>query len=152
MVETQFVNLTRGLLCPHIRGGDPTVRFVRIQSTHCEQKRWGDILTSLGAEFYTAAILGPVVVHDRSEKPRPTRATWQGLSWIRYAVRRTWWDDTRTPEYARSGHMLNGYWDECYRALSKRERNAVRYYRRYAESGDPAALSIRGCGGMVEEG
>lgn len=130
-----YINLTRGALCPHLDDLDPIylamVRYVRIPSTWCEQKRWGDILTSLGADFYMDLARGvDVTVHDVSEKDRETRAMWQGLEWVEYACTRTWYrgDEDRVQWVSRSGMNVRRYWDAAYKSLGDTHLALLRYY------------------------
>lgn len=144
--ERHLVNLSRGVLasnqCPVPRG--TTVYMVRIPSTWCEQKRWNDILVTLPPDVWMSLAVGaPCVMHDRSEKPRPTRATWQGLSWIRFAVN-TAWDLPVADEYSRSGMKVNRYWTEVFVGLPKSTRTMLKYWLNYYK-GDGDSVSLTGC-------
>lgn len=138
-----FINLSNGLIC-NSNGcfPDRPLKFVRIQSTWCEQKRWAPILDTLGADFLMALAEGRnVVVHDKSEKNRQTRAGWQGLSWIRYACMHAWYD-VHTREWSRSGVNVSDYWEEQYHKLPRGTRSMLRYFRRYAA---PWPFDLRSC-------
>lgn len=126
---SDFVNLTRGLLCgcdiqhPH---------FLRIQSTHCEQKLWGRVLHDAGPDLLMHFAWGePVTVHDLSEKPRVTRALWQGLPWIRYATERIWNGSALTEPMVRGGVSVSGYFDEQFRLLDKSVVKWVGYFGKH---------------------
>ncbi|MBF6332449.1 hypothetical protein [Nocardia transvalensis] len=89
MSAVHFANLTRGLLCPHLVGYE--VRYTRIQSTSCEQKRWHDVIFGAGPDLLMTMALGRLaIVHDQSERPRETRAMWQGLVFVRRACEHLW--------------------------------------------------------------
>lgn len=147
-----FINLSNGVNCPHYMSGAYRY-FIRIGSTVCEQKHWPDVLLALTPDFLIAAANGnDVVVHDQSERNRETRAMWQGLSWARYAIRRTWWpgEYKRFPEFSRNGQDVTRYWNDAYRALSDSVRAHLKYYRRFVTI--PAdELSVRSCWGGVDE-
>lgn len=138
-----FVNLSNGLRCPHI-AEIKKVNFLRLQSTHCEQKLWAKVLENLGPEFLVAAAQGIVVVHDRSEKPRVPRALWQGVDWVGYALQRAWFGPILTHFnrwgspmriaricYSRNGMLISRYWEEQYRQLPRRVKNNLKYYRQF---------------------
>ncbi|HZO67899.1 MAG TPA: hypothetical protein VFB74_23110 [Kribbellaceae bacterium] len=128
-MSVEFVNLTRGLLCGRdVESG----RYLRIQSTWCEQKRWGDIVLTASPDLLFHAAQGHAcVVHDRSEKDRVTRAQWQGLSWLRYACSVAWYGKAE-PEFSRGGHRVDDYWLACWRALPDRTRTYLDWYRRWS--------------------
>jgi hypothetical protein len=143
-VTRHVCNLSRGLLCPHFRDGFTGHYYSRIQSTACEQKRWGAVLGGLGPGEYLALARGErVVVHDVSEKLREPRAIWQGLPFIRYACRRAWGLET-LPVRSRNGMDVTRYAEECYRGLASSARRELRYFRRYCVEGSRVDLS--GCG------
>lgn len=143
----EFYNLSRGSLClvDQVRAGanpGDKAGFLRLPSTWCEQKLWYRILESLSTEFYIAASGWEVVVHDRSEKARRTRAQWQGLSWVRYALNRRW-HGTETVEVSRNGMVVSPYWDHIYRNMPKRTKNLLDYYGSF--SGYQTAVDIQPC-------
>lgn len=129
MAYVHFRNLSRGFLC----GCSPSsAHIVRIQSTACEQKRWGAILHEVGGDFlYNLAIGNTCVVHDRSERDRETRACWQGLSWIRYATHRAWRDTAPPPEFSRGGMVITPYWEEQFWGLPRSTRNLLKFYKQF---------------------
>jgi hypothetical protein len=108
--------------------------MLRIQSTHLEQKRFDDVLLTVGADlYYNLAVGAPIVVHDVSERPRVTRALWQGMAWIRYASERLWGlqqHETTTP-VMRNGHNATRYFESVLDALNPRTKTYVGYYSRY---------------------
>lgn len=153
-----FYNLSNGLACVHPYMEVPELRdmrYLRLQSTHCEQKLWTHILRNLGPEFLMAAATEMVIVHDQSEKDREPRAMWQGLEWVRYALERNWFsrrlllDGSRKQppmnvakwSYGRNGMLLSRYWEEQYRRLPKSVVNEIRYYRKFVEVERPLIFS-----------
>ena len=126
-----FRNLSKGLLCPC---STPKYSALRIQSTACEQKRWPVILHEAGAELlFTLAQGNIAIVHDRSARSRETRACWQGLSWMRYALFRAWNDQALVVPSEKSprGHPLNPYWEAQYALLPRSTRHLLRHFKRY---------------------
>lgn len=133
-------NLSRGVLCPCF-ANRPADLFLRIQSTACEQKRWGQVLLSLGSHVLCLLANGcTVIVHDLSEKPRTTRALWQGVPWIRYALQRAWCLPP-TPVVSRNGMIVTEYAERCWRELSGSTKNELKYFRKM----NPSAVNIFGC-------
>lgn len=133
-------NLSRGLLCPHLGIRKPDL-YVRIQSTACEQKRWAQVALSLGPHVLTLLATGSIViVHDFSEKPRTTRALWQGLPWLRFALARAW---SLEPEsvISRSGLDVTDYAERCWRALPRTTRKELSYFKRFK----PHTIWLYGC-------
>ena len=135
-----FRNLSRGFLCGC---SIPASRVIRLQSTACEQKRWGPIIHEVGADLLFSMAMGhECVIHDRSEKDRETRACWQGLSWLRYATNRAWSEKEPPQEFSRGGMVLNPYWEGEFRGLDRPTRRLLRYYGKYYTGG---AIKLESC-------
>lgn len=132
MAFQHYRNLSRGNLCGCLA---PNARPIRIQSTACEQKLWGNVLTTLGADMlYELANGTSCIVHDRSERDRETRACWQGLSWIRYACAREW-RGKAPDEFGRGGMNITGYWEEQFRLLPEATHRMLKFYGQYYKGG-----------------
>lgn len=133
MTTRHFINLTNGLQAIEEHGLDPRdVRFIRIQSTWCEQKRWEDILMALSDDFLMQAALGhECVVYDYGAgKPVP-RAVWQGLEWVKFVLRRRWHDEPYMPE-GRAGPLWTYFGGEYYR-LADRTKTRLDYFRKFVD-------------------
>lgn len=137
--KVEVVNLSRGLLCPHLDNKHPAYpignyRYSRIQSTQCEQKLWNEVIaTSFGPDLWMHLAMGHhLVVHDLSEKNRETRACWQGMQFIRYVAERTWLMPI-TSSRRRSTYMTD-YFEDVYRNhLDAKIVKQVRYYRNHRD-------------------
>jgi hypothetical protein len=135
----EFVNLSRGLSC-----SVEQPRYMRIQSTWCEQKRWADVLWTLPADAYYHLAQGyRCIVHDQSEKPRQTRAQWQGLSLVRFVCGVAWYE-TAPAEHSRSGMHISPYWAEQYNGLPERLLTYVARFKEWAVGG-PVRLESCTC-------
>lgn len=133
MAVQHYRNLTNGLKC---NCSTPHCRFIRLQSTACEQKHWDKVLHELGADFYFELARGTTcIVHDKSEKNRETRACWQGLSWIRYACHRAWDGGKPPTEFSRGNMNISPYWEEQFKRLPTKTRRMLEHYRKYYNGG-----------------
>lgn len=151
-----YLNLSNGLAC---ESGTAEPRYLRIQSTWCEAKRWEDVLWTVSPDFYFNVAEGAeVCVHDVSERSRMTRALWQGLPWIRYACERAW-DVPDKHLYrvtVRKGGMPDSkgssdatiYFQIVYSLMSERARNYLRYFRKYYTPGPLSNIYV--CSGPGE--
>ena len=84
-----YINLTNGVeAIPKLQGD---YRFIRIQSTVCEQKLWDRLIQDLDYDFLMNLALGhKCIVYDfGARKPIP-RAVYQGLEFIKYVLHRRW--------------------------------------------------------------
>ena len=55
-------------------------RFIRLQSTTCEQKRWEEILLTISDDFLISLALGyHCIVYDYGANKNVPRDVWQGL-------------------------------------------------------------------------
>lgn len=137
-----FINLTNGIEAIADYGLDPhKVRFIRIQSTACEQKRWGDIIMQLSDDFLISAALGyHCVVYDYGANKGVPRAIWQGLEWIKYALWRRWYGQ----QYRPTGRAITmePYFAERYRELSPRVKARLDYFKSYCASHLPQISAI----------
>ena len=108
---------------------DVDYRFVRIQSTACEQKRWDFILHDLDYDLLLNLAIGNTcVIHDGNAKGTP-RALWQGVEWVRYALSRKWLG--LSPKAAARGNDCSGYFDTAYRKrISKPTSTKLEYFRK----------------------
>ena len=130
MITRHFINLTNGIQAIEDYGLTD-VRFVRIQSTACEQKRWEDILMQLSDDFMISAALGHrCIVYDYGANKDVPRAIWQGLEWIKYVLWRHWCDRGPYQPVGRAQPMER-YFDEQYRQLGPRVKARLNYFKRY---------------------
>lgn len=145
-----FLNLTNGLACrAHVK--DP--RYLRIQSTWCEQKRWNDVLWTLSDDLLMHLASGDtVVVHDVSERLRVTRACWQGLALATFVCASVWChEDTAGEMIARSrtGMDMIPYFRRVFHDLDDRVIKRIEYYRRYYWSGPLNVMVCPGSRGTI---
>lgn len=141
-----FLNLTNGILCA---GHAPAPRMMRLQSTWCEQKRWSDIILGVPDDLlYHLAVGTSLCVHDRSERPRVTRALWQGVPFV---VMSCWasWHGRFGVVRSRSGMDVSAYAGLCYRGLSRTAKSRLRYYERHHEGKEPNVRLCDGRGGEI---
>jgi hypothetical protein len=128
-----FCNLTNGLLAIDLYKLTD-YRYIRIQSTWCEQKHWGDILWTLSDDFLMAAAKGEICyVFDFSEKRKSTRAVWQGLEWIKFVLFKRWYGITYVPEGR--AKTAGKYFEEQYKKLPKKVKNRIDYYGKFCGYG-----------------
>lgn len=148
MTDAHYLNLSRGLLLAadvseRYQVLPSELRVCRIQSTACEQKRWAYVLDSLNDDLlYNLALGNRVYVHDVSEKPRRTRALWQGIPWIRHVLYRRWLGVETPAILHRHGKLIDvtTYFDRAARALPRTTKRRVDYFRRFR----PRVVDLRG--------
>lgn len=128
-MSRHYLNLTNGLLA--IKDyGLTDYRFLRIQSTACEQKRWDFIIQDLDTSFLMDLAMGRVCyVYDYGAKKDVPRALWQGLEWVRYVLHRRWMNEKITPRCR--GNDCSKYFDACYQTLESRTLKKLDYFQRY---------------------
>jgi len=138
-IVRNWVNLTNGLQA--IRDYNLTEYSVmRLQSTHCEQKRWGDVLASVPDEFLFRLALGDECrVFDYGARKAVPRAVWQGLEWVRYAVTRRWTGKMLAP--GGRAKMMGPYFAELYAKLTSKEKARLDYFGGMA-TGAPRISSV----------
>lgn len=129
---TEFVNLTNGIeIIPELTKSSTPYGFVRIQSTFCEQKMWGNILLDLDYTFLLPLARGlPVTVYDYGAKKEISRAIYQGLEWIRYALNRRWHGINNDKIYVRK-HNVTTYFSEQYDMIDSKIFKKLDYFKRF---------------------
>jgi len=122
-----WINLTNGLQAIS-EYGLTEYSVMRLQSTHCEQKRWEDVLASVPDEFLFRVALGDeCVVFDYGARKAVPRAIWQGLEWVKYVLSRRWFDADYAPQgRARTAGM---YFAEQFSAMGKRTKVRLDYFK-----------------------
>jgi hypothetical protein len=126
-----YINLTAGIeAVPE----NPEFRFVRIQSTHCEQKLWDEVFMSAGADLLMNLALGnKCVVHDRSAGGGMSRAQWQGLELLSYVLSVRWFGREDDPCFR--GHVDRKYARKVYSELSTRTVKYLDYFKQFLMTG-----------------
>lgn len=127
-VDKHYVNLTNGIF--QIEKNPQHCTFIRIQSTACEQKRWQEIILNLSDDLLLNLALGNTCyVYDCGAHKKVSRAIWQGLEWIKYALNAVWFERDYTPvgRTATAGE----YFALCLTKLSNPARNKLKYYRKF---------------------
>lgn len=123
-----YLNLTNGL--EFLEQGPMNIKFVRIQSTKCEQKDWSFIIEDLDYQFLFDLALGKnITIIDYSARKENARAVYQGLEWIKYVLNRRWFDKITIP-YVKE-HNVSGYFNEMYNNLSKRSKKKLDYVKKF---------------------
>lgn len=139
-----YANLTNGLDCPHL-DVIPEWGYTRIQSTHCEAKRWDLVLYGAGPDMLMHMARGhTIVVHDKSERERETRAMWQGLTFVRLAAQRAWNAGPLplTHSITRGGDSLFYYLYDQYNKLDKSAQRYIQYYKKFVST---ETLRVESC-------
>lgn len=124
-----FVNVANGIEClPLLEVHD--FEFVRIQSTALEQRLMDHVLRDLDANLIMRLALGErCVIWDAGRRRQLSRAQWQGLPWIKYALERSWSLPRPTPTVC--GENVSRLFDQDYRSLRKQTRARLSYFRRW---------------------
>jgi len=123
-----YVNLTNGIECIQ-KLGLRDYRFIRIQSTACEQKRWDFIIQDLDYDFLMSLALGENVVVFDTSKREVSRAVWQGLKWIEYVLSRRWLERESTAIVR--NHNVTGYFRSMYKELENRTFKKIDYFKKF---------------------
>ena len=141
-----FINLSNGIEALEKYDLDfDQCRFLRIQSTACEQKRWGPILDDLSPDFLMLAALGkPIVVYDFGANKEIPRAIWQGLEWVKCVLCRRWHFFDYHP-IGRASSMAE-YFAHQYHNLGRRTKSKLDYYGKFCTGN---ILDIRSSAGAT---
>lgn len=104
--------------------------FIRIQSTHCENKKWDLILRELDYDFLMSLAIGyNIRVYDYSAHKTVSRALYQGFEWIRYVLHRIWFNES-IDVFVRN-HNCRDYFGECFKSISKQSKKKIKYFKKF---------------------
>ncbi len=130
-----YINLTNGIEYFE-RNPDldiDQVVFMRVQSTHCEQKKWERVFASIPDDMLFRLALGyKVIIVDFSGRRKVPRAIWQGFELMRYVLCRLWFGKEYFPP-TRAMSDSGVYFAQVFERLKKNRalRRRLEYFRRY---------------------
>lgn len=122
-----YLNLTNGLEALPLVDG---YKIIRIQSTACEQKRWGYILADLdNGLLFDLAIGKNCYIIDYAQRKKIPRALFQGVEWIKFVLNKVWLNREYKPLIR--GNDASRYFAEQYKLLDKITLNKIKYYKKF---------------------
>lgn len=128
-----FINLTTGLEWMDILDIGLFHGFVRLQSSHLETKQFERFLQEFDNNILMLLALGKTVCiwdcTSRKMKGNASRACWQGVSWVNYALDRAWFK--RESIYAFGMHVC---FKEKYSQLSRPTLKRLKYFRKFLQT------------------
>jgi hypothetical protein len=133
-VRINYINLTNGIeAIPKL----DNYRFIRIQSTICEQKNWDRLIQELDYDFLLNVAVGnECCIYDYGTRKPVSRAVYQGLEFIKYALYRRWLNEEYQTNCCRcknkeehSCQNANKYFESCYVGLDKRTKKKLDYFK-----------------------
>lgn len=133
MKKKIFLNLTNGIerLNSEFINYDE-LSFIRIQSTHLEQKNYENIFLTLDSNFLMHLAMGfKCVVYDYGSRRSDgvSRSCWQGLELIRYACNKYWFDLIQITEEEFVKKQYNNF-EHCYRNCKSIQRK-LEYFKNF---------------------
>lgn len=155
-----YINLTNGidllntkidvLLQKHIPNPH-AIRFVRIQSTTCEQHNWSKLIEDLDNDLLMHLAIGTkIIVMDCANHRTLSRALRVGLSIIKGLCEYFWTGTIAEPIriYRKSGAFMCNLTDRDFvniiRKLSITAKKKLRYFKKFY-LGEPIVLRAFGC-------
>lgn len=135
-MRLNYINLTNGIeAIPNML--NMNYRFIRIQSTLCEQKNWDRILQDLDYDFLMNIALGnEIVVYDFGAKKPIPKSIYLGLQFIKYVLYKRWLNQEYKTRVNRTDSEpirkdCNSYFESCYKNLDRRTKNKLDYFKPY---------------------
>ena len=127
-----YINLTNGLEGFAKRWVQPEhVRYMRLQSTRCEQKDWYRLIDELSDDLlFNLAVGRKCVIIDFGARKDVPRAIWQGMEFVLYCCHWMWYNREYQFVYERSKKCLP-YFRQVLHEMPDRTRKKLRYYKQY---------------------
>jgi len=130
-----FINSTNGLeALPFLKNRHGTVAFLRLQSTDGEHgiaENCNKIIQTIDTNFLMHLAIGNKCIFfdytSRYGGRRPSRAIWQCLEWIKYAVNRCWFDREIECPYGQHVHFKDIY----EHVLDKKSKRKLKYFKNF---------------------
>lgn len=136
-----YLNLTNGLEFLDDPDFKEEYKFVRIQSCSCERHLWDKILLDLDYNFLLDVALGyKVVVLDASPHKVLSRALYQGVEFIIYALNKIWFNKEVDPIV--NGMNCKEYFREIVKNLSKPTLKKIKYLRKFLNTNEVDIICI----------
>lgn len=131
MKEINYINLTNGIEAIE-KHNLKDYRFIRIQSTSCEQKRWDYILLTLSDDFLINLALGnKCFVYDFGANKKCPRAIYQGLEFIKLVLYKRWFDRDYDFEICTNMNRDKKYYIGKMRNLDRGTKRKVDYFKKF---------------------
>jgi len=134
-MRINYINLTNGIeSLPALPDG---FRFIRIQSTLCEQKNWDRIIQDLDYDFLLNVAIGnECIIYDYGARKPVPRAVYQGIEFLKYVLHKRWLNEEYLTDCNRGKdkHIrkdCNSYFEACYRNLEKITKKKLDYFKPY---------------------
>ena len=133
MKVVKYLNLTNGLeYLKEIKD----YKIVRIQSTICEAKNWDKLIQDLDYNFLMDLAQGnKIEIYDTSSKKRISRALFQGVEFIKYALNRRWFDNENAQAMVKEQNVT-AYFKHEYERLSKNAKSKLDYIKKFLNANE----------------
>lgn len=134
-MKINYINLTNGI--ESLLKLPTGFRFIRIQSTICEQKKWDRLIQDLDYDFLLNVAIGnECVIYDYGARKPIPRAVYQGVEFIKYALYKRWLNQEYLTDCNRSNgeHIrkdCNSYFESCYKNLEDRTKKKLDFFKPY---------------------
>lgn len=128
MKTIKYLNLTNGLEYADEVG---EYKVIRIQSTICEAKNWNKLIQDLDYNFLLDLAQGnKIEIYDTSSKKNVSRALFQGVEFIKYAINRRWFGNENARANVK-GQDVTNYFKKEYEGLEKSTKSKLDYVKKF---------------------
>lgn len=128
-----YLNLTNGIeIIPHFH--DIDFRFIRIQSSHCEQKHWENVIMGLDYDFLLNVALGHTcVIYDFGSRSADglSRAVWEGIPFIQTALLMRWFKKEPKQALLKNGVDVKDYFISVVNSFGKKTKRKLDYFLKF---------------------
>lgn len=160
-----WVNLTNGVeLLRKVSAlqdcARPNIRFMRLQSSHCEASAYDKLLCSLDNDLLLSLAIGrPCYLYDLASRNKlrgVPRALYLGLQFVRWALAYLWFAKDR-PHLVPDRVMVRGkntvpFWQDVLRyRITKDTKKRLRYFVPYVQEMGTMDVPLFGVYGSVSE-
>jgi hypothetical protein len=140
MKTIHFINLTTGIeIYPKLLEQGIEPQFIRIQSSHGENKDFIGVLESLDNNLLMNIALGnKCIIYDAGSRKSNgcSRVIWQLIPFIEYTLNRIWYNN----EYVKAfnGNMdVTTFYKTKFNEIPKKLRRKISYYKKFLMTDKP---------------
>lgn len=127
-MDIKYLNLTNGL---EYANEIKDYKVVRIQSTICEAKNWDKLIQDLDYNFLLDLAQGnKIEIYDTSSRKKVSRALFQGVEFIKYAINRRWFNNESIKAIVK-GQDVTPYFKKEYNKLNKNTKKKLDYIKKF---------------------
>ncbi len=133
-----YLNLTNGLEFLKTKiAENPNIRFIRIQSSHIENKAYNLIFSHLDSDLLLNLALGECcIIADMGRENRPPKTIRVGIPIIKFVLSKLWLNKEPEPQNIYEKRIDNNFKMRVYKSLNRSVITKLKYFRKFLNTNE----------------